>query len=67
MRGQINRELQVDLATLSMQTCHVIASESGHDIASDQTKLVVAGIKTVFNASKTPGAALDCNGVHKTD
>jgi pimeloyl-ACP methyl ester carboxylesterase len=63
VRGQINRELQGDLATLSTETCHVIARQSGHDIASDQPALVVTAIQTVVNASRNPGAGLDCDEV----
>jgi pimeloyl-ACP methyl ester carboxylesterase len=62
VRGDINRELQRDLATLSTQVCHAIARESGHDIARDEPRLVVAAVRAVVNASRNPAAGLVCDG-----
>jgi pimeloyl-ACP methyl ester carboxylesterase len=62
VRGKINRELQLDLATLSAQACHVIAGESGHGIAGDEPALVVAAIRAVVNAARDPGTGLKCDG-----
>jgi pimeloyl-ACP methyl ester carboxylesterase len=50
VRGEINRELQADLATLSNRACQVIAEDSGHGIGN-QPELVVKAIRDVLLAA----------------
>jgi pimeloyl-ACP methyl ester carboxylesterase len=49
VRGEINRELQADLATLSTRACQVIAEDSGHGIGN-QPELAVKAIRDVLMA-----------------
>jgi pimeloyl-ACP methyl ester carboxylesterase len=61
VRGEINAELQRDQATLSTQSCHVIASEAGHGIAGDTPTLVAAAIRAVLRVAQDPSRGLDCD------
>ena len=60
VRGEINRELQLDQVTLSSQACHVVAEQSGHGIGRGQPDLVVDAIRAVFDASRDPASSLVC-------
>jgi len=44
--------LQKDLASLSPNSTHIIATHSGHDIMFEQPDLVIAAIKQVATGQK---------------
>ena len=54
MMEAIMLELQDGLARLTPDACHVITTESGHDIHQDQPELVIAAIHEVVAAVRDP-------------
>ncbi len=49
--------LQNDLASLSTNSTHIIATSSGHDIMYEQPALVIAATKQVVTGQKLPTPA----------
>jgi pimeloyl-ACP methyl ester carboxylesterase len=58
-RGEINRELQADMVTLSSRACQAIAGESGHGIGN-QPELVVQAIRDVLMATEDEARMPGC-------
>jgi pimeloyl-ACP methyl ester carboxylesterase len=50
--GQVNQELQHELAQLSTNSTHIIVDNSGHYIHDEQPNVVVAAIRRVVDAAR---------------
>ena len=64
---EILAALQRDQATLSKQSCHVIAERSGHAIAFGQPEVVVHAIRATVEASRQPAPVLACDSINQRD
>jgi pimeloyl-ACP methyl ester carboxylesterase/sugar lactone lactonase YvrE len=56
--AKVWRDLQIELASASTNSLHVIASRSGHFIHGDQPALVLEAINQVLEAAKRPSHML---------